>query len=50
VRTYLPLVQHNGFIWFDDADWPSVQPALKLLDAECDLVRDYGKFRLYIRR
>lgn len=47
VKTYLPLVTQNGYIWLDDTDWPSVQSAIDYISDKCTLIKDYGKFRLY---
>lgn len=50
VDTYLPKVTSEGIIIFDDADWPSTQKALKMLDRECDLLRDAKTYRIYQKR
>lgn len=47
VRQWLPLVRPGGWVAFDDSHWPSVAGALSLLDAACELIRDYGTWRLY---
>ncbi len=33
---FVPLVRPGGHIWFDDADWPSVQEALSWTAARCE--------------
>lgn len=50
VNTYLPKVTSEGIIIFDDADWPSTQKALQLLNAECDLIKDSVTYRIYQKR
>lgn len=50
VNLYLPNVRAGGRIHFDDADWPSTQKALALLDAECLLVSNKGDRRIYRKR
>lgn len=50
VSLYLPKVYSGGIIHFDDADWPSTQMALSLLDAECLLVSNKGDRRIYRKR
>lgn len=50
VENYVPRVKQGGFVWMDDADWPTTQKALGLLDTMCDLVRDNGSHRLYKKR
>jgi cephalosporin hydroxylase len=47
VELYLPKVPAGGFIWMDDCDWPSTATALKILDRECERIKDGGKYRLY---
>lgn len=49
VTLYLPKVKQNGYIWFDDCDWGTTQPALAMLDLKCKLVRDCGSYRLYCK-
>lgn len=50
VRNYLPMVAPGGIVAFDDADWPTTKAALTLLDAECDLAKDTGHYRIYVKR
>lgn len=50
VKLYLPQVQEGGLVAFDDADWPTTQAALKLLDAQCDIIKDAGHYRIYRKR
>ena len=50
VMNYLPLLKSGGIMVFDDADWPSTQAALKLLDAQCDLLKDAGSYRIYKKK
>lgn len=37
---YLPLVRQGGYIWFDDANWPTTQKALSYMAQHCEVVRD----------
>lgn len=50
VFLYAPLVKKNGIIVFDDADWPETQEALKMLDGQCELVKDAGGYRIYRKK
>jgi hypothetical protein len=50
VRDWLPRVRPGGWVAFDDSHWASVVGALALLDRGCELIRDYGTWRLYRRR
>lgn len=52
VRMWLPKVHPGGWIVMDDtgASWPSTAKAVAILDAECDLVRDWGDWRVYRKR
>ena len=50
VNNYVPLLKPGGILIFDDADWPSTQAALKLLDAQCDLLKDAGSYRIYKKK
>lgn len=47
VHIYYPLVQTGGYIWFDDADWPTTQMALAVLDARCRRVSAVGNCVLF---
>lgn len=38
VLLYLPKLRVGGFLTFDDADWATTQPALKLIEEQCELV------------
>lgn len=49
VQLYVPKLTHNGYLWFDDADWPQTQKALAMLDKMCVLHTDFGKYRLYVK-
>ena len=50
VTMYLPMVRAQGIVYFDDADWPSTQKAVAILDKACDLVRDAGNYRIYRKK
>lgn len=50
VELYVPNVESNGYIWFDDCDWESTQKALGMLGEVADLERDNGNYRLYRKR
>ncbi len=52
VRTWLPKVRPGGWIVMDDTGpaWPSTARAVAMLDAECDLIRDWGEWRVYRKR
>lgn len=50
VALWLPDVAHGGYVWFDDADWPSTQKAVSRIDQQCELVRDHGTYRLYQKK
>ena len=49
VELYIPKLRQNGYLWFDDADWPQTQKALAMIDKKCALHTDYGKYRLYAK-
>jgi hypothetical protein len=52
VELYLPKVKKGGYIWFNDAKWPSVQPAIELLSEACDLIKtvDQGNCVLFRKK
>jgi predicted O-methyltransferase YrrM len=50
VVNYLPKVKSGGFVWIDDADWFSTQKAIRLLENECEMVKDFGYSCLYRKR
>ena len=52
VQLYLPKVRHGGYIWFNDALWPSLQGAVDLLSRFCDIVDsvDNGNCILFKKR
>ena len=50
VDLYVPRVKAGGYIWMDDADWPTTQPALAKLDTLCNLIRDNGSHHLYQKK
>lgn len=50
VGLWLPRVASGGYIWLDDTDWATTQKAVEMVSEQCDLVKDFGKFRLYRKR
>jgi predicted O-methyltransferase YrrM len=44
---YLPAVRPRGYVWVDDASWPSLQSALTLVRDKCELFEDFGHCHLY---
>jgi predicted O-methyltransferase YrrM len=50
VQLYLPLLRPNGFLWLDDATWPSTQMAIGMVEKDCILRKDYGSYRLYQKK
>ena len=47
VNLYGKRVRPGGYIWMDDTHFPSLEPALKELEDFCELVDDWGGYRLY---
>ena len=47
VYRYVPLVKSGGIMIFDDADWPSTQKAVALIEKEGRLLKDGGGYRIY---
>lgn len=41
VELYLPLLKPGHYLTFDDSGWATTQPALRLIEAECDLVNTF---------
>ena len=39
VELYVPRVKSGCYITFDDCDWPTTQPALRLIEESCDLIK-----------
>jgi hypothetical protein len=52
VQLYLPKVRPGGYIWFNDAHWSTLQPAVLLLIESCDIVKkiDNGNCILFRKR
>lgn len=44
---YLPKVRRGGHVFVDDCGWPSTQSMLKILDENCQKLKDGGHWRLY---
>lgn len=47
VKMWLPKVSTLGHVWFDDVDWESTQPAIRLLDAKCICLRTSENSKLF---
>jgi len=47
VNLWVPRVRSGGYVWFDDADWPSTKLAISYMDRYCDTVHDVGGCRLF---
>lgn len=45
---WLPKVKKGGYIWFDDANWPETQRAVRYLLENCDLEPGYSLNDPYI--
>lgn len=50
VNSWTPLVRPSGTIIFDDANWPSTQKAIAILNGCCDLIKDAGDYRIYRKK
>ena len=53
VNLYVPRVKSGGYVMFDDCDWPTTQPALRLIEESCDLVKKMegaNEARVYRKR
>jgi predicted O-methyltransferase YrrM len=52
VQFYLPKVRSGGYIWFNDANWPALFPAIALLKEACDEIKsiDQGNCLLFRKR
>lgn len=50
VENFVPRVPSGKWVIFDDSDWGSTRKAVALLNGYCELVKDYGSWRLYQRR
>ena len=49
VAQYMPKLKIGGLLVFDDADWPSTQAAVRIVESQCDLVEDRTTYRVYRR-
>lgn len=49
VELYLPKLKQNGYLWFDDVDWPTTKKAIGMIEQKCKLHTDGGKYRLYCK-
>ena len=52
VALYLPKVRSGGYIWMNDATWPSLKSAIHSLSLACDVVKtiDNGNCILFKKR
>lgn len=50
VNLYAKRVRQGGWVWLDDTHFPSLQPAMDELDHFCDMIEDWGGYRLYRHR
>ena len=53
VNLYVPKLRSGAYMMFDDCDWSSTQPALKLIEEHCDLVKTMSganEARVYRKR
>lgn len=48
VERWLPKVKKGGIVCFDDAWWESTQPAVKILLAQCDIMKESSPRWQYI--
>jgi len=39
---YFPKVKKGGYIWFDDANWPTTAEAVNFLADYCEIIDDYS--------
>lgn len=39
VQLYLPKIRNGGYLWFNDARWASLQPAVEYVSQFCDIVK-----------
>lgn len=49
VALYMPKLRENGYLFFNNSDWPQKQKALQMIDAECKLHSDNGNYRIYCK-
>ncbi len=52
VQLYLPKVKKGGYIWFNDASWNTLPPAIQILLNSCDIIKsiDNGNCTLFRKR
>jgi predicted GH43/DUF377 family glycosyl hydrolase/predicted O-methyltransferase YrrM/GR25 family glycosyltransferase involved in LPS biosynthesis len=47
VKNYLPRLADGGYLVMDDVGWPTVQPAVKIVQASCRMVLETHEWHLY---
>lgn len=50
VNNYLPLVRSGGTVIADDANWASTQKAMRIIDSQCELLKDGKDYRIYRKK
>lgn len=50
VEMWLPRVNGNGWIWFDDVDWPQTQKALSMMRAKCTEIKQVNNCKLFWKK
>lgn len=49
VSLFLPKLNQNGYLFFDDTDWPQTQKALKMVKEKCKLHSSYGTYAIFAK-
>ena len=49
IAILLPKVKQNGYIWFEGANDPEAQPALREIEKLCKLHTEGGTYRIYVK-
>jgi predicted O-methyltransferase YrrM len=50
VELFVPRVVPGGFIWFDDADWPTTQRAIGMIETMATTIINAPSYRLFQKR
>lgn len=50
VANWLPTVRQGGYVWFDDIEWSTTKRAVKMLEDQCERVKEVSGCRLYLVR